>query len=429
MDDDTIEYFFDNIESFYAELDDVLNRPYTTEEDAKRVTTQYIRFLVRYQQEFLKTSVEFAQVAYKLIDSKLCLDFSTVVLAHILNHHALVSQDKAELLVSYSLLLYAGKDEPRWMDFILLESIQKKKNRLFCKIMTEVRLGFYNCYKMLSASFALCFEMCKLAKLEKEDLVLLDTSMVNHFLDLVEETRGDADESFNYDVIRLILVLNEQYMMSGMSENLVLDVLSLRFGTSDTFSANLMFMLNRSNDTCVQMLILKLLYGIFTRPSLYEYFYTNDLYVLVDITLRELCDLGDTKESQTLRDAYLRVLEPLLENTQLRSRPYKKQETYKTLQSLLNPGMQRKVNSTTKRLVKRIIENWWEKLCGLQVNWCHDNGSSPNLSHTSTLSSCSSGPTTPADDLGVDEISAVMTRKEVNKKIQQDTNNPNIVVV
>lgn len=50
------------------------------------------------------------------------------------------------------------------------------------------------------------------------------------------------------------------------------------------------------------MLILKLLYGIFTTPTLYEYFYTNDLYVLVDITLRELCDLGDTKEAQTVSD-------------------------------------------------------------------------------------------------------------------------------
>jgi hypothetical protein len=49
------------------------------------------------------------------------------------------------------------------------------------------------------------------------------------------------------------------------------------------------------------MLILKLLYGVFTTPSLYEYFYTNDLYVLVDISLRELCDLGDTKEAQTVK--------------------------------------------------------------------------------------------------------------------------------
>lgn len=121
-------------------------------------------------EEFLKTSVEFAQIAYKLIDSKLCLDFSTVVLSHIINGHALVSQDKDELLISYSLLLYAGKDEPRWMDFILLESIQKKKNRLFSKIMTEVRLGFYDCYKLLSAAFSLCYELGKIAKLPKDDL-------------------------------------------------------------------------------------------------------------------------------------------------------------------------------------------------------------------------------------------------------------------
>lgn len=70
---------------------------------------------------------------------------------------------------------------------------------------------------------------------------------MNHFLDLVEETRGDSDESFNYDVIRLVMVINEQYMMSGLDVNLVLDVLSERMGSSDTFSANLIFMLNRSS--------------------------------------------------------------------------------------------------------------------------------------------------------------------------------------
>lgn len=168
----------------------MLNRPYSTEEDVQRITTQYIRFLTRYQrkkkeqeqeeiikpffflwvEQFLKSSEEFAQVAYKLIDSKVCLDFSTVVLGHVLNNHALLSQDITELLVSYSLLLYAGKDEPRWMNYILLESISKRRNRLFCKIVTEVRLGFYTTFKMLSVSFALLFEMCKLAKVEKDDL-------------------------------------------------------------------------------------------------------------------------------------------------------------------------------------------------------------------------------------------------------------------
>ena len=76
---------------------------------------------------------------------------------------------------------------------------------------------------------------------------LLDTMLIHHFLDLVEETRGDSDETFNYDVIRLIMVLNEQYMMSGSNENLVLDVLAARMGSSDAFCGNLIFMLNRSS--------------------------------------------------------------------------------------------------------------------------------------------------------------------------------------
>jgi uncharacterized protein (UPF0371 family) len=73
--------------------------------------------------------------------------------------------------------------------------------------------------------------------------VLLDETLFHHFLDLVQDTRGDADESFNYDVIRLITVLNEQFLMSSQ-ENVLMQVLQQR--RADTFSANLIFMLNRS---------------------------------------------------------------------------------------------------------------------------------------------------------------------------------------
>jgi hypothetical protein len=34
-----------------TELDEVLNRPYANEQDVQRITTQYIRFLVRYQRK------------------------------------------------------------------------------------------------------------------------------------------------------------------------------------------------------------------------------------------------------------------------------------------------------------------------------------------------------------------------------------------
>ena len=74
-------------------------------------------------------------------------------------------------------------------------------------------------------------------------------NFLNHLLDVVESMVDDSDETFNYDIIQLLLVFNEQFLMAAKgqpSNNKVLDILSKRIGTSNTFSANLIFMLNRS---------------------------------------------------------------------------------------------------------------------------------------------------------------------------------------
>ena len=55
-----------------------------------------------------------------------------------------------------------------------------------------------------------------------------------------------------------------------------------------------------ADETSLQLLILKLLYLIFTTPETYEYFYSNDLRVLVDVFIRELFDLPDDVESVPL---------------------------------------------------------------------------------------------------------------------------------
>lgn len=113
--------------------------------------------------------------------------------------------------------------------------------------------------------------------------------------------------------------------------NRVLAVLMRRLGHSKTFGENIIFMLNRSRkyshrvvrsrtdaclpiednaeDICVQLLILKILYLLFTTPGTQEYFFTNDLRVLVDVFIRELVDLPDESEAVSL--------EPVL-NTKIR---------------------------------------------------------------------------------------------------------------
>ncbi|KAI9010966.1 hypothetical protein CLU79DRAFT_772120 [Phycomyces nitens] len=320
--------------------------------------------MVRFQQDFIQTTQEVAMVAYKLLDSNLFLEYSTTILSHLLHAYALVSSDQDELYFSYSLLFYAGKEDVRWMKYIISEARINKQNQLFRKMMSELENPMSGS-KMIGVLLSLTFEMSKVTKLRHQDREMITPSLLNYMFDIVESTRGDDEESFNYQVIRLILVFNEQFMMSqkNANENLVLKVLSKRMGTTNTFSENLFFMLNRSSDGCVQLLILKLLYGVFTEPCLHEYFYTNDLFVLVDIILRKVCDLGEDREAETLRDAYLRVLRPLLVNTQLRETPYKRAEIHRLLCSMITPAMHRPVDPATKSVVKKILEEWWEQVC------------------------------------------------------------------
>lgn len=169
---------------------------------------------------------------------------------------------------------------------------------------------------------------------------------VSHLFTLVERTRDAEDETFNYGLIKLIIALNEQFMVSSIpvtshhghgtlappilptivgkrkeerDPNLVLEVLKRRNGESKTFGENIIFILNRASESgrrrfdrsgakrfahpdgspdslCVSLLILKILYLLFTTSGTEEYFYTNDLCVLVDVFLRELSDLGEESE-------------------------------------------------------------------------------------------------------------------------------------
>lgn len=123
----------------------------------------------------------------------------------------------------------------------------------------------------------------------------------------------------------------------------------------------------------MQLLTLKLMYLLFTTPPTYQYFYTNDLRVLVDILVRNLLDLPEY--AAALRHTYLRVLYPLLEHTQLQDPPYYKRLEIRKLLALLcgervegDDGTAlagtawnhfEDVDETTKRLVRRCQTVSW----------------------------------------------------------------------
>lgn len=160
--------------------------------------------------------------------------------------------------------------------------------------------------------------------------------------------------------------------------NRIIKILSNHGPNYRTFGENLILLLNRESSLGPQLLILKLLYLLFTTPPTFEYFYTNDLYVLVDVIMRNLLDLdpesdddggqeqaGEGGGQRALRHTYLRVLYPLLRNTQLarEGNQYKRDELRKLLHLLVNSSSMHfaPVDDTVVRLVSRCRQVPWLK--------------------------------------------------------------------
>jgi hypothetical protein len=222
---------------------------------------------------------------------------------------------------------------------------------------------------------------------------------------------------------------------NGAVTNRILKILSAHGPSYRTFGENLILLLNRESALSAQLLILKLLYLLFTTPSTYEYFYTNDLHVLVDVIIRNLLDLdpgnnessiaedGSERDGQkALRHTYLRVLCPLLKNTQLarEGNNYKREEVRRLLHLLVNRSSAHfaPVDETILRLVIRCK----------QVEWLKEEGDEQDEEIERKLAEVAPGDTEVAkkmlgmslDDAGVSslsigvDVSAKVTKEKPN---------------
>lgn len=218
----------------------------------------------------------------------------------------------------------------------------------------------------------LMYEMCRIERLREEDLLHVDDGFVGYLFELIEGLSDDVDDPYHYPVIRVLLVLNEQYMVASTTAvvdpssptayltNRVVKCLSLHGPHYRTFGENIILLLNRETETSLQLLILKLLYLLFTTKGTYEYFYTNDLRVLLDVIIRNLLDLPN--EVMALRHTYLRVLHPLLAHTQLSQPPYYKRAEILKVLRILGGGENvhfAPPDETTARLVDRVAKVKW----------------------------------------------------------------------
>ncbi|KAI0821512.1 hypothetical protein BC629DRAFT_1435333 [Irpex lacteus] len=396
-----IVYIIENAQQFWSELEDILHIPNDlTLEQLDATMRRFVSFCASYHEQYLQTPLQLEHSCDLLMGSELFV-FHSERMSEMLLDDARTSTNPHTQLILYNILLSWGRRKEAFF------RSHKRWQPLFPLLMDHIRLEFdsdvEDAYingsnfgftsapgskviavpvemKLRLLSVRLLYEACRVQKPTLADLRVFDDLFIEYLFDLVEQTRGNEDETFNYAVIKLIVALNEQFMVASLEPrspradgkehlaskkpeeaNRVFRILVARMRSSMTFGENLIFMLNRADrtqeDMVMQLLVLKLLYLIFTTRGTTEYFYTNDLCVLVDVFLREILNLDESNES--LRHTYLRVLHPLLTKTQLRDRPYKRPQIVHCLESLIKHADIRDIDPTTRRLVDRCLSGEW----------------------------------------------------------------------
>ncbi|GFG27342.1 protein dip1 [Aspergillus udagawae] len=379
------EVSLENEQQFWDELQEIVSTPCSTEDLIDNALRSYLSLATKYKggrlffnldDEYLNSPFEVSRCSYKLLASSIFTAHAGYVRRQMI--YGLLQEDDPDTLhLIVSFLLFDGRQHeesfrmmneegsfPRLLELLQVYKIKDGENQAAL-------------HRML---MDLLYEMSRIQRIRIEDLVLVDDDFIKGLFEIIEDFSYDASDPYHYPVIRVLLVFNEQFMISAHDPvddksstpltNKVIKVLAMHGNLYKTFGENIILLINREAETSLQLLTLKLLYLIFTTPSTYEYFYTNDLHVLVDILIRNLLDLPE--EACALRHTYLRVLYPLLAHTQLKYPPHYKREELKKVLNILGRGqlssregdLERilhfeEVDETTRRLVLRCATVEW----------------------------------------------------------------------
>lgn len=351
--------------AFHAtELRDIVSARCDSHEVIDDCLRSWLHLVSTCRDDYLHSEDDVANCSQMLLDSQIFCGNPEYVRIQII-YSLMQEDDPSTLNVIANFLLLDGRSDEGTFKQMIEEGCFPK----LVELMNGRRDDDRRLHRLL---LELMYEMARIERLRVDDLLCVDDNFIVYMFQLIEGLSDDVNDPYHYPIIRVLLVLNEQYMVASTiaavdaSEaaapltNRVVKILSLHGPRFRTFGENIILLLNRETETSLQLLILKLLYLLFTTKATYEYFYTNDLRVLLDVIIRNLLDLPD--ESMALRHTYLRVLYPLLAHTQLSQPPhYKREEILKVLQILGGEGNFHfaPADETTLRLVDRVSKVRW----------------------------------------------------------------------
>ncbi|KAH7395731.1 hypothetical protein BKA64DRAFT_734106 [Cadophora sp. MPI-SDFR-AT-0126] len=410
------EYSLENEQQFWDELEDIVSAKCPSHQLIDNALRSFLHFTTKFKDEYLSSDYDFARCLQKLLQSDLFEANKEYVRIQIV--YSLLQEDEpATLYVIASFLLVDGRQNEATFEMMNTEGC-------FPRLVDLIKMGKRDNARLHRMLLELLYEMSRCQPLSVLDLSQVDDEFVVLLFQIIEELSDDVDDPYHYPVIRVLLVLNEQWMVASTRSptesdppsspltNRVIKILSLHGSSYMTFGENIILLLNRETETSLQLLILKLLYLLFTTRATHEYFYTNDLRVLLDVIIRNLLDLPN--ELVSLRHTYLRVMYPLLAHTQLNQPPHYKHDEILKVLSILGGSANahwEPADETTVRLVHRVAK----------VPWLRDDDVVSEGEVARKLLGISLSPTQTASMASVVDVAGVMEKPGVqtpSKKLE-----------
>ncbi|KAF1838012.1 hypothetical protein BDW02DRAFT_490098 [Decorospora gaudefroyi] len=376
-----VSYDLENEQQFWDELDEIVSARCHQHEIIDNSLRAFLNVTTNYISEYLQTDFSVVKCIFRMLEGELFASNKEYVRRQII-YCLLQEEDNPTLHIVAAFLLYDARNSQNDEIFEMMHS-EGTFARLVQLVQTRAIQEDTRLHQLL---LQLLYESSRVQRLNWEDFMAVDDAFVLYLLEIIEGASDDADDPYHYPVIRVLLVLNEQYLVASTSQqtdgrpgitNRVIKAISTHGMTYKTFGCNLILLLNRESETSLQLLILKVLYLLFGNPSTAEYFYTNDLHVLVDVILRNLIDLPhDSPAANALRHTYLRVLHPILTHSQISKPPhYKRDDLLRLLHLLVTSGNHfAPVDETTVRLVNRCTSVPWLHPPAAPAPAAHHNG-------------------------------------------------------
>ncbi|KMU88062.1 hypothetical protein CIHG_05830 [Coccidioides immitis H538.4] len=260
-----VSHSLENEDQFWDELHRVVDAQCDSHAAIDNVLRAYLELTTRYKDDLLHFGHNLSRCSEILLTSELFSGNAEYIRRQII-YSLLQEDDPSALYVIVLLLLVDGRHDEIAFEMMnsegafvrLLELIQSRRRRT-----GDHEAGLH---RLLMDLF---YEMSRIQRIKIEDLLLVDDEFIKLLFSIIEEVSNDVDDPYHYPVIKVLLVLNEQFMVSTHDApaehpslvpptNKVIKVLSMYGGVYKTFGENIILLLNRER---IRLLAMKTIKG------------------------------------------------------------------------------------------------------------------------------------------------------------------------